>query len=317
MASNLRNRVLLRVEGNDLIGHGHFMRCLTIARYLQTDFECVFAMSTASDWVISQLNEHNFAIINLAPQDQFHPDDPRSNEPWSFDVNDTLRPADILILDGYRFDSTFHEATKCIGAKTIRIIDALVGPIHCDAIITQLPIPHSEVQSKLGIQTAWTGLDGFLVRPEFYDTRGVANSPHYDFFIYVTNKESLNYYKRIESLKNARVVAIISPNMSIIEEGWITMSNLSSGHMVRMMKNCAHAILPASSIAIEYFVATRRRPNVFSIATNQDYGINIFVGQNFWTTSDSFRNHDGVADIKRLDSPQTAFQQWVNNFKPC
>lgn len=284
MSESGKNRILFRVEGNDLVGHGHFMRCLTIARYLQNDFECVFAMSWVSDWVISQLNEHNLSVIDLPIREQFHPDDPRSEEPWNCDVAGILQPSDVMILDGYRFDSTFHLATKRIGAATIRIIDDLKGPVACDAIITQLPIAHSEVQAKLGLDNAWTGLDGFLVRPEFYAAQKIEAPTYFDFFIYVSTSLSLEFYSNLAMLKNKKVLAMVSS--TFVEQceayEWVICQQLSAQEIALRMKESANAILPASSIAIEFLVATRKRPVVVPFVTNQVFSCDSFVHASLW-----------------------------------
>ena len=278
------SRILFRVEGNDIVGHGHFMRCLTIARYLHQDFDCVFAISTASDWVTSQLNEYNFPLIPLTPLEQFHPDDSRSSESWTSDIDEILRPNDIMILDGYRFDSSFYEAAKRIGAKTIRIIDDLEGPTDCDAIITQLPIDHSEIQAKLGIYTAWTGLDGFLVRPEFYAAQKKEVPIHYDFFIYVTTKAAFEFYSQNPLLRKKSVFAITSDTFSARckKQGWPIGLNLSPENIALCMKRSSNAILPSSTIAIEFLIAKGQQPLVKALAANQEVAFTFFTERNLF-----------------------------------
>lgn len=313
------SRILIRVEGNDLVGHGHFMRCLTIARYLQQDFECIFAMSTTSDWVMTQLNEYNLTVIDLPHREQFHPDDPRSNEPWACDVQDILRPADILILDGYRFDSTFHEVAQRIGAKTIRIIDDLEGPAHCDAIITQLPIEHSEVQAKLGIDTAWTGLDGFLVRPEFYAAQKMEIPIRYDFFIYVTNPVSFKFYSTFPTLYNHDVFAIApTPFTEQCKDfGWRVGHQLSAEDIAQKMKESREAILPASSIAIEFSVATGKRPWVSPLACNQKYAFEINTTLGYWTPVTSHDHNNDAEKGAFLFLSREKFTFWINSVNIC
>lgn len=298
MSESGKNRILLRVEGNDIVGHGHFMRCMTIARYLQNDFECVFAMASVSDWVISQLSEYNLSVIELPSREQFHPDDQRSEEPWICDVADILRPSDVMILDGYRFDSSFYKAAQHIGSKTICIVDDLGKRVDCDAIITQLPIAHSEVQSQLGISKAWTGLDGFIVRPEFYQAQMVQVQTCFDFFIYVSTAASLNFYSKLALLKNKSVFAIVSN--TFVEQcesyEWVMCQQLSAQEMALRMKESADAILPASSIAIEFLVTTRKKPMVIPFVSNQKSSWKSFIRASLWKkTTDSVDG--GVIDL--------------------
>lgn len=310
-------RTFLRVEGNDTVGHGHFMRCLTIARYLQQDFECIFAISKTSDWVRTQLKEYNLPVIDLPHHEQFHPDDPRSYQPWTFDLDGILQPPDILILDGYRFDSTFNEAAKRIGAKTIRIIDDLKGPAHCDAVITQLPIAHSEIQAKLGINTAWTGLDGFLVRPEFYAAQKKEVPVRYDFFIYVTTPASFEFYSTLPALRDKKVFAIASSTFAgkCKAFNWSVAQQLSAENLADKMKESKNAILPSSSIAVEYFTATQRSPFVISLAENQNKAFKEFTKSLLFTDLE-FLNQKALITNEKTNStapfPSNEFVTWFH-----
>lgn len=309
MTKTRNRRVILRVEGNDIIGYGHFVRCLTIARYLKPDFECVFSMSQASVWSQMQLAELQISCTALQSRPQFPPDDPRSAEPWPFDLETVLKVGDILVLDGYRFDSTFHERARYMGVKTIRIVDDFEQPVDCDAIITQLPVEHAMILAKLGIQSAWTGLDGFLVRPEFYKARDWNVPIRYDYLIYSTTSESETFYASLMELRGKRVLAITNQNHEARckDSGWETAQHLNAADMAAAMKSCASAILPASTIAIEFLTATDRIPLVAALASNQEVAFRIFCNSGAFRAFDSFGPR----------APQTPFvSPWRPNFTP-
>ena len=312
-----QRRVIVRVEGDDTVGHGHFIRCLTIARYISPALKCTFAMSTITPWVREQLEEFQINCIQLPYRDQFHPDDERSQEPWSYDLADILENGDILLVDGYRFDHTFHHNAQATGAKTIWFIDDLDHKVYADAIITQLPVRHDVIQAKLGISTAWTGLDGFLVRPEFYEAQDLEVPVEYDYFIYASSREYAEMYRHRDELKNRRVIAVASENSEQLCRiaGWESAKNLSAREMAGLMRKSQNAILPASSIALEYYIATARNPYVFSLAQNQYTALECFTDIGMWRRleTESKRNEEcGFVDGNTKSIVSSNLTKWMH-----
>ena len=280
-----KGRLVFRVEGNDIIGHGHFMRCLTMAQYLSAHFECLFAMSSASTWVLAQLEMHNFGIEILPEKKQFAPDDPKSERPWSWDLDGLLHKGDSLILDGYRFDPSFYRQAQSLNVKTIRVIDSLEQVPPCDAIITQLPVDHEEVRRIVQVNQMWTGLDGFIVRPEFYEFLGARAEFVYDALIYVTTQESWDFYQTFtDDLSEQSVLAVTNRRFEPLCEGvgWHPLMNVEAGKLAGLMNASQVAVLPASTIGIEFLIATGRKPFVKPLATNQMEAFHRMVEAGYW-----------------------------------
>lgn len=314
-----RNRVVFRVEGNDIVGHGHFMRCLTMAQYLAAHFECLFAMSTASKWVVAQLEKHSFGIEILPEKEQFAPDDPRSKKPWNWDLEGLLRIGDSLILDGYRFDSSFHTEAQSLNVKTIRVIDSLEQVPPCDAIITQLPLDHEEVRRIVEVNQMWTGLDGFIVGPEFYDLVGTQTDYAYDTFIYVTTQESWDFYHAcIDDLSDQSVLAVTNGQFETLckNAGWFQVKNVQAVELAALMNSSRIAVLPASTIGIEFLIATGRMPYVRPLATNQQEAFLHMVEAGYWLdrATEGARIPTEVHTAPTLESfPSHRFISWFND----
>ena len=314
-----RDRVIFRVEGNDIVGHGHFMRCLTMAKYLDAHFECLFAISSASAWVLAQLEQHNFGIQILSENEQFAPDDPKSEESWSWDLKGLLREGDSLVLDGYRFDSSFHTEAQSLQVKTIRVIDSLQHVPPCDAIITQLPLDHEEVRRVVEVHQVWTGLDGFIVRPEFNDLVGAHTEFEYDTFIYVTTQESWEFYQTfMDDLREQSVLAITNRRFEALckNVGWFPVKDVQAEELAALMNSSQIAVLPASTIGIEFLIATGRKPYVKPLATNQQEAFHHMVEAGYWldAPTEGARIPTDVHTAPSLESfPALRFISWFND----
>lgn len=314
-----KGRLVFRVEGNDIIGHGHFMRCLTMAQYLSAHFECLFAMSSASTWVLAQLERHNFGIEILPEKKQFAPDDPKSERPWSWDLDGLLHKGDSLILDGYRFDPSFYRQAQSLNVKTIRVIDSLEQVPPCDAIITQLPVDHEEVRRIVQVNQMWTGLDGFIVRPEFYEFLGARAEFVYDALIYVTTQESWDFYQTFtDDLSEQSVLAVTNRRFEPLCEGvgWHPLMNVEAGKLAGLMNASQVAVLPASTIGIEFLIATGRKPFVKPLATNQMEAFHRMVEAGYWLDipTEGTRIPTDVQSATSLEAfPSHQFISWFND----
>ena len=314
-----RDRVVFRVEGNDIVGHGHFIRCLTMARYINEHFECLFAMSNASHWVLDQLKRHNFGIEILPETEQFAPDDLRSEKPWSWDLEGLLREGDSLVLDGYRFDTSFYTEAQSLNVKTIRVIDSLEHVPPCDAIITQLPFDREEMRCVVEVNQMWTGLDGFIVRPEFNDLVGAHTEFEYDTFIYVTTQESWEFYQTfMDDLREQSVLAVTNRRFEALckNVGWFPVKDVQAGELAALMNSSRIAVLPASTIGIEFLIATGRKPYVRPLATNQQEAFLRMVEAGYWLdgATEEARIPTEVQTAPSLEAfPSHRFISWFND----
>ncbi|MDA0940100.1 MAG: hypothetical protein O2990_03780 [Bacteroidetes bacterium] len=290
-----------------------------MAQYLAAHFECRFAMSSASHWVLAQLEKHSFGIEILPENEQFAPDDPRSKKPWSWDLDGILCNGDSLILDGYRFDSSFYTEAQSLKVKTIRVIDSLQHVPPCDAIITQLLFDHEEVRRVVEVNQMWTGLDGFIVRPEFTDLVGAHSEFEYDTFIYVTTQESWDFYQTfIDELSDQSVLAVTNRRFEALckNVGWFPVRDVQAEKLAALMNSSRIAVLPASTIGIEFLIATGRKPYVRPLATNQQEAFLRMVEAGFWLdgATDGARIPTEVHTAPSLEAfPLHRFISWFND----
>ncbi len=283
-----------------------------MARYLVGEFTCAFAMSDPSLLVQHELHRMGMPWLRTPSRPQFYPDDSRSRAPWSDDLSSSLGDGDVLVLDGYRFDVTFVEAAHRNGARVIQVVDELVALEGVDAVITSLPIAH-RVAVDHGLPDAiWTGEDGFLLRPEFYSPWDPVGETQWDWFVYVSNARAMESLRAYPHLKGVSTLALTTMDWedACRDCGWDVMVDPPVEELVRNMRLCKQAQLPASTTAIEFLVATGRKPHVTALAANQHRAFALFSERGFWL-GESSGQEIGEVPI-HASSPQSKFISWIH-----
>lgn len=147
-------KILFRVDASLIIGTGHVMRCLTLAKALAaTGTECHFACREHPGNLIDFIRQQGFEVTALPmPKDR----QPTGDEAevsalahsawlgcdWASDAAQTKVGAggtanDWLVVDHYALDASWESAMREV-AKRIMVIDDLADRQHdCDVLLDQ------------------------------------------------------------------------------------------------------------------------------------------------------------------------------------
>ena len=182
----MRNRkVYVRVDGGDQIGLGHLIRCFALAKMLQSDFQIIFACQTIPEKFISELAEAGFVYIGLGKDDDFF---------------ELIRPENIVVLDGYHFDSRYQKLIKQVGCKLVCIDDLYDKVYFADLIINHAPgVENWNYNAQVYTQYA-LGLDYALLRTAFLNPV-ILKSPRLDNSILICFGGSDGKNLTVETLK--------------------------------------------------------------------------------------------------------------------
>ena len=144
--SNLR--IVFRTDANQIIGTGHFMRCLTLADELQHhDVEIGFVARDLPQHFQEMLSTHGMTYFALPNTDEMQALDELPHAQWlqtsqSHDAQQTLTALgvgqwDWLVVDHYALDHRFETSLRAV-AKRIMVIDDLADRVHdCDVLLDQ------------------------------------------------------------------------------------------------------------------------------------------------------------------------------------
>lgn len=255
-------RVLLRADGNSKIGTGHLHRIFALAQMLESSFECVVIIQSPSEDVL-KLFEEKFRVIELKASS-------KTSSEFYGELTPFVTANDIVVLDGYHFDTDYqrHVKEKCY--KLVSIDD-----IHQYHFLADLVINHSgginpvfyftESYTKLALGPKYC-----LVKKEFLETekRKVFSYPP-SVLINCGGADPSNHTKIILEKINAcsdqfDMIHVIlgAANMfrseieKIVEDWHLSKVKIhfgiSSCQMKNLMTECSVAVLSPSTVLFEY-----------------------------------------------------------------
>jgi UDP-2,4-diacetamido-2,4,6-trideoxy-beta-L-altropyranose hydrolase len=150
----MKPEVLMRVDGNSLIGLGHIVRCMALAHMLKESFTIIFVSKEITKILQKELLDASFKFIKVKNEEDF--------------IN-LLVAHHIVVLDGYDFDTQLQVRIKEKGCKLVCIDDMHEKKFIADLIINHTPgITPQEYLSKPYTQFA-LGFDYALLRPAFLE----------------------------------------------------------------------------------------------------------------------------------------------------
>lgn len=150
----LQMRILFRVDASLIIGTGHVMRCLTLAKALVANrAHCYFACREHPGNLIDFIRQQGFEVVALPiPKDQ-RPSEAEAEVSalahsawlgcdWATDAAQTKvgtggTANDWLVVDHYALDASWESAMRNV-AKKIMVIDDIADRHHdCDVLLDQ------------------------------------------------------------------------------------------------------------------------------------------------------------------------------------
>ncbi len=145
-------KILVRVDGSHQIGLGHFFRCIALAQMLETDFEITFVSKEFPKELSDQIALKGFRFQAISNDEDFL---------------QILHGGNIVVLDGYQFDTSFQFSILNRGVKLVCIDDLHDKPFLADLIINHAPGIDSSDYQVLPTARLALGPDFVLLRPNF------------------------------------------------------------------------------------------------------------------------------------------------------
>ncbi len=166
---------IIRVDGNKLIGHGHLRRCLAISESLYQDCDLYIATNKISEEIKKEFL--NYRIKFLLLKNRF-----KSSQKESEYILNKIKNLDIIIFDGYHFNTANKKIFKNNNIKIISIDDEGKNDLLSDRIINHAPNISSKKFKGISKTKLKLGTRYLMVQNCFFK-----------------NKRSINSYKKIEN----------------------------------------------------------------------------------------------------------------------
>ncbi len=259
----IKPNIYFRADGNTKIGLGHITRSLALADMLKNDFEMVFLVQNPSEAVCQQISEVCNQIIILPESNNY-------TEESFFIANNYLKINDIVVLDGYKFDTEYQQIIKQKEVKLVCIDDIHTYHFVADVVINHGLSPEkkhlysTEFYTKLCLGTEYA-----LLRKPFLEAAKQERKIEKITTVFVCFGGSDIHNLTLKTLNTCIEIDFINEIYVIIgsaylyrqelqefiekqtEKKIVWQQNLSATEMVKVMQDSDLAIVPASSVAHE------------------------------------------------------------------
>jgi len=150
----LKHNIFIRTDGSHEIGLGHIIRCSALANMLKEKFNITFFCKELPELVIGEIKKNGFNLRKISKEEKFI---------------SLLKSNNIVVLDGYGFDTDYQKRIKDTGAILVCIDDLHDKTFYADLIINHTPgITKQDYNAQPHTLFA-LGLDYALLRPFFLE----------------------------------------------------------------------------------------------------------------------------------------------------
>jgi UDP-2,4-diacetamido-2,4,6-trideoxy-beta-L-altropyranose hydrolase len=246
------NRVYIRADGDAQIGIGHLVRCIALAHSIRKHFAISFVCKAIPAQLQAELAHAGIGLILISEEQDFF---------------SRIGANDIVVLDGYHFDTNYQSQIKAAGAKLVCIDDMYDKVFYADLIINHSPgVTPADYQAQSYTRFA-LGLEYALLRPAFLTESHTARSIEKieSVLICFGGSDYQNFTKQIllvvlqfPQIRNITVVTGTAyRNLDELKSLFGRESRVSLFHavkehqMVALMRETDLAIVPASGVMIE------------------------------------------------------------------
>jgi UDP-2,4-diacetamido-2,4,6-trideoxy-beta-L-altropyranose hydrolase len=228
---------LFRVDASKVIGSGHVMRCLTLAKALQQSGWCItFACRAHSGNLIQWLGDQGFEVIELTAASDHTATGYAAwlgvteQQDAAELISQLQDSVDLLVIDHYGLSEVFEQAMTGYYAKLLVIDDLANRTHHCDYLLDQNLYPELHSRYELLVNKEAKQLLGpayVLLRPEFAALKRSVSDDTLRFLVFYGGTDELNLTSRtIESLQQLQktdfsadiVIGLANPNRVELEQ---------------------------------------------------------------------------------------------------
>jgi len=311
----LKPNIFFRADGNTVIGLGHVIRSLALAEMMREEYECHFIIRNPLPSLKTQILEVCQSIIEL-PETENH------DYEAQMIADAYLTGYEIVVLDGYHFQTEYQGIFKMKGCKVVCIDDIHACHFAADAIINHAGGVTPADYSAERYTQYFFGLQYALLRKPFRDAAKQTNYEKRENSIFICfggadpDNDTLKALHKCESVgKNFKYYVALGAGYKFRNEilDYVKQSklqievlfDLNAEKIVHYMGRCKMAITSPSTVAYEYLgvggilllkmIADNQR-NLMSYLINQGFALDFessLCSENFKVSHENYRKIQG------------------------
>lgn len=281
-----KRRVIFRADGNSSIGVGHISRCLALAEILRENFELSFAICEPESHILNSISSICDNIISLPG--------PTQTSDFTSELIPHLKKNEIVVLDGYQFTTDYEKKIKALAATVVTINDIPDRHFVADVVINFCGAISQNAFSKEYYTQLCLGLDYLFLRSPFLRVKAPGKNRSQRILLNMggadPGNETLNILNFLLKIRFTwQIEVVVGQNYLFSEQLNATVAShthvsvkrgLTAQEMFDVMTECPVAILPPSTVALE-FLSTGGLLFLKKTAENQNC-INTHLKQEKW-----------------------------------
>jgi UDP-2,4-diacetamido-2,4,6-trideoxy-beta-L-altropyranose hydrolase len=301
-------KALFRVDASTVIGSGHLMRCLTLAKALQqSGWSITFACRVHPGNLIQWLRDQGFEVVELATPAQTAATGYAAwlgvteQQDATELISQLQASVDLLVVDHYGLSALFEQAMTGYYRKLLVIDDLANRTHHCDYLLDQNLYPqlHHRYDTLVNKEAQLLlGPSYVLLRPEFAELKRTTNTNTLNFLVFFGGTDELNLTRlSIEALQQLQktdfhadiVIGLANPHRVELEtlcaEDARFILHIQTPHMAELMSKASLMIGAGGSthwercaLALPALVVTLAENQVASTLCLADAGACIYLG---------------------------------------
>lgn len=243
------------------MGLGHVIRSLAYLNILKTEYQCFFIIKEPLEKLKKEILKYCNNLIEIALNASI-------DEEIDL-IGSKIQEQDIIILDGYHFETSYQRNIKNLNCTLVCIDDIYSYHFISDLVINHAPLINKRNYSCDFNTTLKTGLKYALLREPFLKKRAqprVINEIRNCFICFGGSDFNNLTFKALQAIVSSKhdfneihiVIGLAYKHKSMLES-FINIedlncqlySNLSDVEMREVMDKCQLAIVPCSSILYE------------------------------------------------------------------
>jgi len=256
-----KGRILFRADGNGEIGLGHIVRSGALAAMLRDEWDCLLFTRCDVQPVMEDAKNNFQQVIPLPVNEDYRTE--------ATDFITRLTTGDIVVLDGYNFNTAYQEAIRSTGAALVCIDDIHNYFFTADMVINSAGgITPADYKALPGTQF-YLGLPYTLLRKPFLDSALNRQSKPTNNNIFIClggadpANDTLEVLKFLAPLNKFDVFTIVTGagyrHREALEDftrqnkiNAKLLQSLAAEEMAAVMAGCAFGVCSPSTVSYEY-----------------------------------------------------------------